>query len=136
MRWKLPILAGFAMSARLLVRWAPLSFVLSLPAGPVMAQPLPPLPTPAVNPNAPPPVFLEQARRDLVAGRSGAALEALERAETRVLERLAIQGRPVGPSGNPFIVGIGNARRAVQAGDRAGAERIIDELLARTHMVH
>jgi hypothetical protein len=100
------------------------------------AEPLPPLPTPPIAVNAPPPIFLQQARQAIAAGRTGEALEALERAETRVLDRIGQPPRASGPSTNPFVTGIATARRALQAGDRAGADRIIADLLSRTHVVY
>ena len=99
------------------------------------AQSLPPLATPPVAVNAPPPQFLQAARNAIARGRTGEALEALERAETRVLDRIGTPPRATGPSSNPFVTGIQSARRALQAGDPAGADRIVADLLARTHVV-
>ncbi len=103
-------------------------------AGTASSQPAPRLPTPPVSPNAPPPVFLRDAQRSIEAGRTGEAMEALERAETRILEVIAAPPRPEGPASNPFITGIHNARAALARGDRREADRIVGDLLAHTRM--
>jgi len=102
--------------------------------GVATAQPAPRLPTPPVATNAPPPVYLQQARRSIQAGRTGEAMEALERAETRILEVIGAPPRPGGPATNPFITGIHNARAALARGDRREADRIVADLIAHTRM--
>jgi hypothetical protein len=85
--------------------------------------------------NAPPPAYLQAARTAIAHGRTGEAMEALERAETRVLQRISAPPRYVGASTNPFVIGIEKARDALARGDLHAADAEIADLLAHTHMV-
>jgi len=87
----------------------------------------PNLPTPAAADDIQ--SLLVAARRALSAGRTGEAQEALERAETRVLDRSVAVGTQNEPAGGPVIAGIGHARSALAAGNTAAAIEAIDGIL-------
>jgi hypothetical protein len=75
-------------------------------------------------------VFLTEARRAILVGRTGEAQEALERAESRLLDRdLPPQAASV-PDDQPAVLAIGAARRALAAHDRRTAIAAIDDALA------
>ena len=87
-------------------------------------------------PNLPAPVgadtvrdLLVAARSALAANRTGEAQEALERAETRALDRDIPAGLEHVPAQGPLISGIGQARDALGNRDLRGAIAIIDGLL-------
>lgn len=88
------------------------------------------LPTPEVDENAPASVFLEAARRALVAGHGGEAQEALERAESRALDRSVRPSRAGQPSRQPVVANITAAREALAGGDRVRVLQLIDAALA------
>jgi len=91
-----------------------------------------PLPGPPAHSNEPPREFLEAARHALEAGQIGNAQEALERAETTLLNG---SGPPVtasSPDTQHAILAVGAARRELAAHDRQGAMRAIDNALAAT----
>jgi hypothetical protein len=139
------MLADLSPSRRLLH----VSLLLLLPAaaGPAFAAPLdlrasniapantrpavaPALSVPAVTFSATPPLsFLEAARQALARARTGEAQEALERAETRLLDGTA---QPVlaAPSMVPALASTRAARQALANHDRAGAAREIDAAIA------
>ena len=87
------------------------------------------LPTPEVDENAPASVFLQAARRALAAGRGGEAQEALERAESRALDRSVRPSRLGQPSRQPVVADISAARAALAAGDRMRVLELIDAAL-------
>jgi hypothetical protein len=91
-----------------------------------------PEPVPPVDENAPPQAFLQAARQSLAAGRTGEAMEAMERAETRALDRSVRPSRANIPDTQPFITLVAAARAALDAHDRATALAKIDEALALT----
>ena len=124
------------------------SLILLLPAaaGPAFAGPLdlrasniapadarsavpPALPVEAVALSAPPLSFLEAARQALAGARMGEAQEALERAETRLLEGNT-QTVSAAPSMVPALASIRAARQALAVHDRAGAAREIEAAIA------
>ena len=74
--------------------------------------------------------LLAEARTDLQAGRTGAAQEALERAETRALDRSIPVGTERVPAQDPLVDATGQARTALASGDRRGAIAIIDRALS------
>ena len=138
------MLAALSPSRRLVQ--ASLILLLPAAAGPAFAAPLdlrasniapadtrsavaPALPVPAVALSAPPLSFLEAARRALAGARTGEAQEALERAETRLLDGTA---QPVlaAPSMVPALASTRAARQALAVHDRAGAAREIDAAIA------
>ncbi len=91
----------------------------------------PRLPTPSVGDDSTPRAFLQAAERALVLGRTGEAQEALERAESRLLDRSVAPSRAGEPSAQPAVSDVGDARRALAAGDRARAQQIIGQVLSR-----
>jgi hypothetical protein len=95
------------------------------------ASPIAPaLPSPDLGPGAPPVAFLHAARSALAAGRTGEAQQALEMAETRLLDRSTPLFQTNDPSQNPLIHQIGEARRALGNGDRAQSMRLLDGAIA------
>ena len=90
----------------------------------------PTLPTPALGENAPPSAFLRAAQGALIAGRNGEAQEALERAQTRLLDRSVPLFQTNNPSENPAVRQIREALRALSQGDREGASRHIQTAMA------
>ena len=138
------MLAALSSSRRLVQA----SVILLLPAaaGPAFAAPLdlrasniapadtrsavaPALPVPAVALSAPPLSFLEAARRALAGARTGEAQEALERAETWLLDGAA-QPALAARSMMPALASTRAARQALAVHDRAGAAREIDAAIA------
>ena len=83
----------------------------------------PSLPVPRLSPNAGAEAFLDVARRAIAQHRSGEAQEALERAETRRLDRDATRG--VGPGSDPLIGRIRAAREALGNHNYVAAEQAI-----------
>ncbi len=75
------------------------------------------------------PGLLAAAREALATNQTGAAQEALERAETRALDRSVPAGTEREPPQGPIIARIGQARQALAAGDLGGAIQIINTLL-------
>ena len=81
------------------------------------------LPAPAADSFA---GLLATARADLVANHTGAAQEALERAETRALDRSIPVGTERMPDQAAEVAAIARARDALAAGDLRGAIAVID----------
>jgi len=88
----------------------------------------PRLPDPASSGNTPQD-YLAAAQRALASGRTGAAQEALERAETRLLSRSTDPSMAASPADMPMVQQIGQARRALAARDTAGAKSAISSAL-------
>lgn len=84
----------------------------------------PRLPNPASASNSPE-AYLAAAQRALASGRTGAAQEALERAETRVLSRSTDPSAAATPADMPMVQQIGQARQALAARDIPGARSAI-----------
>ena len=95
----------------------------------------PRLPEPPVPRNDPPQTFLEAARSAVDRGQMGEAQEALERAETRLLDRAVGMNSAHEPDDRRAMLDIGVARQALAAGDRAGTLRAIDDALAAPYLV-
>lgn len=91
----------------------------------------PRLPTPNAGEDASPRGFLESAQRALTLGRTGEAQEALERAESRLLDRSVAPSRADVPSAQTAVAQVGEARRALAAGDRSQAQQLIATVLSR-----
>jgi hypothetical protein len=89
----------------------------------------PRLPNPDVGPGAGPKQLLMAARQALAANQTGAAQEALERAETRALDRSVAPSRAGEPDSGRFVRQIGDARRALATGDKATTMQMIDAAL-------
>ena len=83
------------------------------------------LPVPAVDENAPPAAFIEAARQALAADRTGEAQEAIERAETRVLDRSVRPSLAKDPSRQPLVQQLYDARMALGAGDKPRTMEIL-----------
>ena len=103
------------------------------PAPAQQAVVLPNLPAPSVDENAPPSAFLNAALTAVVSGQLGEAQEALEMAQTRMLDRSVPLFQTHTASDNPAIAQIGKALEALRAGDRAGCMRWIREALDTAH---
>ena len=90
----------------------------------------PQLPAPAVSDEAPPAAFVQAAQAAIAAGRLGEAQEAIERAESRALDRTVRPSRANVPSHQPLVQQLAQARQLLGAGDRMGALRMLDRALA------
>ncbi len=90
----------------------------------------PRLPAPTVGENASPEQFLLAAQEALHMRHSGLAQEALERAETRLLDRATVPSAAGQPDGAPRIAMITQARQALGNGDMVTAERLVAQALA------
>jgi len=118
---------------RALVLFVPLLLTVSAAA---TAQPasrdavLPPLPSVNLPEGAKPSDALRAAQGALAAGRIGEAEQALEMAETRMLDRSVELGATNNPSDNPTVGQISQARQALAAHDRAGCMQLIQTALA------
>jgi hypothetical protein len=77
------------------------------------------------------PGLLAAARQDLATQQTGAAQEALERAETRALDRSIPVGTQNIPDQGIAVARISQARQALAAGDIRGAIAIIDSVMMR-----
>jgi hypothetical protein len=91
----------------------------------------PALPAPDLGPGATPEAFLHAARSALATGRTGEAQQAMEMAETRLLDRSTPLFQTNDPSQNPLIHQIGEARRALGNGDRAQSMELLDQAIAQ-----
>ena len=91
----------------------------------------PRLPTPSAGDDSSPRAFLEAAQRALTLGHTGEAQEALERAESRLLDRSVAPSRAGQPSEQPDVAAVGEARRALAAGDRVRTQQIVGDVLGR-----
>ncbi len=85
----------------------------------------PRLPAPGAG-DSTPDQFLAAAKRDVMSGRTGAAQEALERAETRILDRSTDPSMANQPDASPRVDHIHNALHMLAGKDRAGTAREID----------
>lgn len=84
----------------------------------------PRLPDPQAGSNTPE-ALLRAAQRSLAQNKTGAAQQALEMAETRVLSRTTDPSMANTPDTAAMTQRIGEARRALGAGDRAAAQAAI-----------
>ncbi len=85
----------------------------------------PNLPNPSVGEDASPAAYLHAAERALAAGRTGEAQEAMEMAQTRLLDRSVPYGQVNQPIRSPAIEHINRALQALAAGDRAKCAELI-----------
>jgi hypothetical protein len=90
----------------------------------------PNLPSPPVGPDASVRDYLVAARSALLVGRTGEAQQSLEMAETRALDRSVPLLQTNVPSDSPLVDEIGQALRALAAGDRGHAVQTIEAALA------
>jgi hypothetical protein len=89
----------------------------------------PHLPQPKVGENAGPDGYLRAADRALAAHKTGAAQQALEMAETRLLDRSTAPGVANEPDQNPRIAAVTAARKALASKDWQGARKSIQEAM-------
>jgi len=94
----------------------------------------PRLPLPQRPENDPPHAFLQAARSAVERGQTGEAQEALERAETRLLDRPVAMSSALEPEERRAVFDIDVARQALSASDRPGALRAIDHALASPYL--
>ncbi len=85
----------------------------------------PRLPTPAGGQNAGIPVFLREAQTALNSRQSGRAQEALERAETAMLQRSVPVDQAGTPDQAPDVMQVETARKALASGDMASAKKAV-----------
>jgi len=90
----------------------------------------PALPSPDLDPGATPEQFLHAARSALATGRTGEAQQAMEMAETRLLDRSTPLFQTDVPSRSELIARIGEARRALGDHDRARSMELLDQAIA------
>lgn len=90
----------------------------------------PRLPMPSVAADASPQQLLAAAQQALRQHRTGAAQEALERAETRLLDGSSMASGAPMPSDNPMVKQVSGARMALGRRDMAGANQMIADALA------
>jgi hypothetical protein len=69
-------------------------------------------------------------RQALANNQTGMSQEALEEAETRILDRSVLQTVGAQPSQDPVVAQITQARTALGDGNKAGALQIIDQTLS------
>ena len=89
-----------------------------------------PLPSPDLPVSGRPSDFLAAAQAALARGQDREAQEGLEMAQTRLLDRSVPLGRTNTPSSDPTVAEISEARRALEARDRAGAMQSIQSAIA------
>ena len=89
----------------------------------------PTLPAALNGADSTPRAFLQEARDDLTAGRTGQAQEALEMAETRTLDRVIPPGESSGPSQSQMVGLISAARVSLGNGDIPKTIDLIDQAL-------
>jgi hypothetical protein len=90
------------------------------------------LPAPDLPESAKPSDFLRTALGAVAAGRKGQAEEALEMAQTRLLDRSVPLGQTHDPSADPAVGQIAQARQALGAGDRAACLKAIQAAIGST----
>jgi hypothetical protein len=90
----------------------------------------PHLPAPAAGDGAGPEVYLRDAAASLDKHQTGAAQQALEMAETRILTRSTPVSTAGQPAQDPMIQNISDARKALGTNDIAGAKAAIQAALS------
>jgi len=94
----------------------------------------PNLPAPMVGDNASAPDYLDAARNALAAGRTGEAQQALEMAQTRLLDRSVPLFQTNTPSANPAVAQISQALQALAAGDSQRCMQLIQAAMPNARM--
>ncbi len=89
----------------------------------------PHLPQPAIGMNAGPEGYLKAADRALAAHKTGAAQQALEMAETRLLDRSTAVGTANQPDTDPRIAAVSAARKALAEKNWKAARHSIQEAM-------
>ena len=92
----------------------------------------PNLPTPPIGDNGSAMDYLRAAQGSLAAGRTGEAQQALEMAETRLLDRSVPLFQTNNPSDNPGVGLISQALQALATGDRAQCMQLIQQVIPVT----
>ncbi len=92
----------------------------------------PALPAPGVDMS--PDQLLMRASQDVKAGRTGAAQEALEEAETRLLDRSTLPSQAGMPASGPRIAAVQKALASLSSGDRHGAMQGIQMAMSHPAM--
>jgi hypothetical protein len=90
----------------------------------------PQLPAPAIGDDAPPAAFVKAAQGAIAANRLGEAQEAIERAESRALDRSVRPSKAGQPSRQVLVQQLAAARQALASGDKAGAMNQLSQALA------
>lgn len=90
----------------------------------------PRLPSPTAGDSASPNQYLTEAQQALKSHKTGQAQEALERAQTRLLDRSVEQGATGTPDSDPRVTAVSQARQALAKGDTAGANRLIQQAMS------
>jgi hypothetical protein len=80
---------------------------------------VPDLPSPPIGEDQRPSDYLKAAQAALAAGRTGETQQALEMAQTRLLDRSVPIGQTNNPSDNPTVLQIDQALQALAARDRS-----------------
>ena len=89
----------------------------------------PNLPAPQVGQGSSPVDYLRAAQTALAAGQTGEAQQALEMAQTRMLDRSVAYGQTGTPTDNPAVSQTRDALHALAAGDRAQAMQLIQSAI-------
>ena len=87
-------------------------------------------PEPPVGPDAGVSALLTSASQSIASGQTGTANEALEQAETQILQRSVPQTQVDYSSNDPVVAQIEQARQALGNHDNNGATQIINQLLS------
>lgn len=90
----------------------------------------PKLPAPPVSESAPPAAFIKAAQAALAAGKLGETQEAIERAETRALDRSVRPSTASDPSQQPLVQQLAQARQLLASGDKIGTMQKLNAALA------
>jgi hypothetical protein len=101
----------------------------NIDAGNTRSAIAPNLPSPVLDPNAGPVEYLRAAQAALQAGRTGETQQALEMAQTRLLDRSVPMMQTNNPSDNPAVAQISQALRALASGDRAQTMQLIQSAI-------
>jgi len=88
-----------------------------------------PLPPPSVDDNARPSEFLRAAQTSLIGGRTGETRQALEMAQTRMLDRSVPLFQTQNPSEDRAVRLIAQALEALTTGDREACIRLIQDAI-------
>lgn len=87
-------------------------------------------PEPSVGPDASVTALLNSANQSIASGQTGTANEALEQAETQILQRSVPQTQTDYASNDSVVNQIEQARQALGNGDKTGASQQISQILA------
>ena len=130
------------IAAPLLAYALPRSTGLEVPPPPPPARKKPPAPPAAAPKGEPEPhlsedasaiELLQAAERSVTNGRTNDARDAMEKAQTRMLDRSVPLFQTNTPSTHPAVGIIGEALRALGKGDRAGCLKLIQAAIAEAH---